>query len=41
VRNEPPLPAAILPEYLAMVNQVSGELVAVATTFRPKLTPES
>jgi murein DD-endopeptidase MepM/ murein hydrolase activator NlpD len=37
----PPLPAAILPEYLAMVNQVSGELVAVATNFRPKLTPES
>lgn len=30
----PPLPEAILPEYLAMVEQVGGELQTVATAFR-------
>jgi len=36
----PPLPAAILPEYLALVGKISGELVAVATNFRPKVPRE-
>lgn len=32
----PPLPEAILPEYLAMVGQIGSKLDEVATTFRPR-----
>lgn len=32
----PPLPEAILPEYLAMVEQMGGQLQAVATAFRSR-----
>lgn len=37
----PPLPEAILPEYLAMVEQVNGKLEAVATVFRSKPSDKS